>query len=144
MHRRSSLVSGFVEARGIAQRQAAREQYKTLKTLPPEKKQEVRLKWEQYQNLPPETKRELAARPPTPASTAPLKTRNAPSLAPTAPPDAADPKRRLTPAAQRALAEAAARRSSEIASRPRELHGRKGPDPVRYGDWEVNGRVSDF
>ena len=64
--------------------------------------------------------------------------------APTAPPDAGDLKRQLTPAAQRALAEAAARRSSEVASRPRELHGRKGADPVRYGDWEVKGLATDF
>jgi len=25
-----------------------------------------------------------------------------------------------------------------------ELGGRKGPDPVRYGDWEKNGRCIDF
>lgn len=29
-------------------------------------------------------------------------------------------------------------------SRPREYGGRKGPDPVRYGDWEKNGRCIDF
>lgn len=55
--------------------------------------------------------------------------------------------RRLTPAAERALAEAAARRAEidrKLAERPAELNGRKGPDPVRYGDWEVNGRASDF
>jgi hypothetical protein len=28
--------------------------------------------------------------------------------------------------------------------RPREYGGRKGPDPVRYGDWEKNGRCIDF
>lgn len=27
---------------------------------------------------------------------------------------------------------------------PREIGGRKGPDPVRYGDWEKNGRCIDF
>ena len=27
---------------------------------------------------------------------------------------------------------------------PREFGGRKGPDPVRYGDWEKNGRCIDF
>ena len=26
----------------------------------------------------------------------------------------------------------------------REIGGRKGPDPTRYGDWEVNGRCVDF
>ncbi len=29
-------------------------------------------------------------------------------------------------------------------SRPREIGGRKGPDPTRYGDWEKNGRCIDF
>ena len=29
-------------------------------------------------------------------------------------------------------------------ARPRELNGRGGPDPVRYGDWEVKGLASDF
>lgn len=28
--------------------------------------------------------------------------------------------------------------------RPKEYGGRKGPDPVRYGDWEKNGRCIDF
>ena len=28
--------------------------------------------------------------------------------------------------------------------RPRETGGPKGPEPTRYGDWEVNGRCSDF
>jgi hypothetical protein len=28
--------------------------------------------------------------------------------------------------------------------RPREIGGPKGPEPTRYGDWEVNGRCSDF
>ena len=32
-----------------AERQAAREQYKSLRALPPEKKQEVRQQWEYYQ-----------------------------------------------------------------------------------------------
>jgi len=30
------------------------------------------------------------------------------------------------------------------AKRPKEIGGPKGPEPTRYGDWEVNGRVSDF
>jgi len=25
-----------------------------------------------------------------------------------------------------------------------EIGGRKGPDPTRYGDWELNGRCIDF
>ena len=28
--------------------------------------------------------------------------------------------------------------------KPREIGGPKGPEPTRYGDWEVNGRCSDF
>lgn len=27
---------------------------------------------------------------------------------------------------------------------PRELGGRAGPDPTRYGDWELRGRCIDF
>lgn len=51
----------------------------------------------------------------------------------------------LTPAAQRALAEAAQRRAADKAeaAKPKET-GRKGPDPARYGDWEKNGIASDF
>ncbi len=53
----------------------------------------------------------------------------------------------LTPAAERALAEAEARRvkaETEAANRPREVGGREGPDPARYGDWEKGGIASDF
>ena len=25
-----------------------------------------------------------------------------------------------------------------------EIGGRKGPDPARYGDWELNGKCVDF
>jgi hypothetical protein len=56
-------------------------------------------------------------------------------------------RRPLTNAAERALAEAAQRRAEidrKQAERPPELNGRKGPDPVRYGDWEVKGLASDF
>ncbi|HNB28731.1 MAG TPA: DUF1674 domain-containing protein [Alphaproteobacteria bacterium] len=30
------------------------------------------------------------------------------------------------------------------AKKPREIGGPTGPEPTRYGDWERNGRVSDF
>ena len=53
----------------------------------------------------------------------------------------------LSPAAQRALAEAEERRrqrEADAASTPAEVGGRKGPDPARYGDWEKDGIVSDF
>jgi hypothetical protein len=29
-------------------------------------------------------------------------------------------------------------------AKPVEIGGRDGPDPVRYGDWEKNGRCIDF
>lgn len=55
------------------------------------------------------------------------------------------PRRELTPAARRALAEAEERRRQEMPeNRPVEIGGPKGPEPVRYGDWEVKGRASDF
>jgi hypothetical protein len=56
-------------------------------------------------------------------------------------------KRPLPPAAERAFAEAAARRAErdrKAADQPKESSGRGGLDPTRYGDWEVNGLTSDF
>jgi len=54
-------------------------------------------------------------------------------------------KKRLSPEAQRALAEAEERRkTAETRAAPKEVGGRKGPDPVRYGDWEKKGIASDF
>ena len=51
----------------------------------------------------------------------------------------------LPPAAQRALAEAEARRKAAKALElPPELGGRDGPEPVRYGDWEKKGIAVDF
>jgi hypothetical protein len=52
--------------------------------------------------------------------------------------------RDLAPAARRALEEAEARRATAKPGSPRELDGRGGLDPVRYGDWEVKGLASDF
>jgi len=63
------------------------------------------------------------------------------------PDEGAAAKRPLTPAAERALAEAAARRAERDrhpVDRPREIAGRDGPEPTRYGDWEINGLTSDF
>lgn len=51
--------------------------------------------------------------------------------------------RKLTPEAQRALAEAEARRKAEQAVAP-EVGGRDGPEPTRYGDWERKGIAVDF
>jgi len=61
--------------------------------------------------------------------------------------DAADERRALSAAAQRALAEAAARRverERKAADQAKEVGGRDGPEPTRYGDWEINGLASDF
>jgi hypothetical protein len=55
--------------------------------------------------------------------------------------------RPLSPAAQRALAEAEARRQAidtATAMAPSERGGRGGLEPVRYGDWEIKGLTSDF
>ena len=63
-------------------------------------------------------------------------------------PTAGLPERKpLSPAAQRALAEAEARRQAAAAdakSMPKEYQGPKGPEPTRYGDWESKGIASDF
>ena len=66
---------------------------------------------------------------------------------PRQPVENAEERRALTPAAQRALAEAQARRAgieARVAALPRELGGRGGTEPVRYGDWEIKGLASDF
>ena len=51
----------------------------------------------------------------------------------------------LPPEAMRALAEAEERRrKAKIEALPKELGGRDGPEPVRYGDWERKGLAIDF
>jgi len=51
----------------------------------------------------------------------------------------------LPEAAKRALAEAEERRQKAAKSDlPKELGGRDGPEPVRYGDWEKKGIAVDF
>jgi len=57
------------------------------------------------------------------------------------------PKKQLSAAAKRALEEAQACRDAakaEQVAREKELQGREGPDPIRYGDWENKGIASDF
>ena len=54
---------------------------------------------------------------------------------------------RIAAAAQRALAEAEARRTEQAKNekpRPKEVGGPTGPEPTRFGDWERKGIVSDF
>jgi hypothetical protein len=66
-------------------------------------------------------------------------------VASTTGPDDSAPAKKLSPAAERALAEAAARRAERAAApSPKEVAGRGGLDPARYGDWEVKGVASDF
>ena len=56
-----------------------------------------------------------------------------------------DKKPSLTPEAKRALAEAEERKKKAKALKlPTELGGREGPEPIRYGDWEVKGIATDF
>ena len=48
-------------------------------------------------------------------------------------------------AAKRALEEAEIRkREHDADDLEKELGGRKGPEPTRYGDWEKKGITSDF
>lgn len=61
--------------------------------------------------------------------------------------DIATPAKALSPAAKRALAEAEARRQAyctKEAAMPKEIGGRGGKEPGRYGDWEIKGLTSDF
>ncbi|MGK7654783.1 MULTISPECIES: DUF1674 domain-containing protein [unclassified Roseovarius] len=56
-----------------------------------------------------------------------------------------DDHKELPPEAIRALAEAEERRkAAEQLEMPKELGGRKGPEPVRFGDWEKKGIAIDF
>ena len=60
-------------------------------------------------------------------------------------PEGAAPGKPLSPAARRALEEAAARRAAERQpDPPAEANGPKGPEPTRYGDWERKGVAVDF
>ncbi|MEM8850379.1 MAG: DUF1674 domain-containing protein [Pseudomonadota bacterium] len=64
---------------------------------------------------------------------------------PAALPPAAEAARRaaLPEVARRALEEAEARKRADP-DLPPELGGRDGPEPVRYGDWELKGIAVDF
>ena len=61
-------------------------------------------------------------------------------------PEGAAPGKALTPAARRALEEAAARRAaaSAQAKLAAEQNGPAGLEPTRYGDWERKGLAVDF
>jgi hypothetical protein len=60
------------------------------------------------------------------------------------PADLSQVKKKLTPEAERALAEAAERRAKAEAELPPEDGGPSGPEPTRYGDWERKGLAVDF
>lgn len=64
-----------------------------------------------------------------------------------------DVKRKISAAAKRALSEAQDRKraveleqanSTNTAMPAKEINGRGGLDPVRYGDWEKKGLAVDF
>lgn len=68
-----------------------------------------------------------------------------PTPGPDTPPQPDPAPRPIPAAAQRALAEAEARRkAAQALDLPPELGGRDGPEPVRYGDWEKKGIAVDF
>nr|WP_109563115.1 DUF1674 domain-containing protein [Jannaschia seohaensis] len=68
-----------------------------------------------------------------------------PEIRPLTPEEEAARRAALPAVARRALEEADARRAAATpVDRPLELGGRKGPEPVRYGDWEAKGIAIDF
>jgi hypothetical protein len=80
-------------------------------------------------------------------TTTTAETANAPELQRELPNSA--PGKVLSPAARRALEEAAARKAeidarSDDLTRVPEVDGRGGLEPVRYNDWEIKGLTSDF
>jgi hypothetical protein len=62
------------------------------------------------------------------------------------PPPNAAPDKPLSPAARRALEEAAVRHqaAADAATATGEQGGPKGPEPTRFGDWERKGIAVDF
>jgi len=58
---------------------------------------------------------------------------------PAAPTPRAGPKTAVRPKAGAGKAAAKAE-----ADKPKEVGGPAGPEPTRYGDWEINGRCVDF
>jgi hypothetical protein len=55
-----------------------------------------------------------------------------------------DPAENLSPAPLQKPADPPVDSSDDPPKRPREIGGPKGPEPTRYGDWEVGGRCTDF
>ncbi len=56
-----------------------------------------------------------------------------------------DKEQAIAAAAARAMAEAEARRkTAKDLELPKEVGGRDGLEPTRFGDWEKDGIISDF
>jgi len=56
-----------------------------------------------------------------------------------------DKEEAIAAAAARAIAEAEERKKDEKSlDLPKELGGREGLEPTRFGDWEKDGIISDF
>ncbi|MGO4571980.1 DUF1674 domain-containing protein [Microvirga sp. 2TAF3] len=78
-----------------------------------------------------------------------MSTNDTPDTSLDSPLEGAAPGKTLSPAAERALKEAATRRreidakAAELAKQ-KEHRGRGGLEPVRYEDWEVKGLATDF
>ena len=60
--------------------------------------------------------------------------------------DESEIEKRIAEAGKRALAEAEERRAQRDGEKPapKEVGGRSGLDPTRYGDWEIKGIACDF
>jgi hypothetical protein len=58
--------------------------------------------------------------------------------------DAGDASSMPQPASTEVSADVAVDVQDQAKPVPREIGGRDGPEPTRYGDWEKNGRCIDF
>jgi hypothetical protein len=50
----------------------------------------------------------------------------------------------MTEMAEDPIPENEAAKPKPPAELPKEIGGQTGPEPTRYGDWEKNGRCTDF
>jgi hypothetical protein len=62
---------------------------------------------------------------------------NLPDLNPVSPP-------KVPTSVQNSTAKVPEAAKTDAPPKPREIGGPKGPEPTRYGDWEVGGRCTDF
>lgn len=74
-----------------------------------------------------------------------MNTESNPDNGPTRNAETADPQRTDNDSAEDAAPAGELGQETETdAEAPKEIGGRPGPDPVRYGDWEKKGRCIDF